>query len=63
MPDFKPGDIVWHKVMPGRFVIISIFSGRGVHPTPDFDVRSPDGKVFAVFKAELVEWNSSVTVS
>lgn len=58
--ELKVGDIVKHKVMPGKFVIICRYAddkGRGIStaPQPDYELRGEDGNVISgVFRQELI---------
>jgi len=40
--DYKIGDVVEHKVMPGKFVICYDYSKSGF-PSPDFYIRDKKG--------------------
>jgi len=57
--EYKIGDIVEHKTMKGKFVIIRRYSddkGRGFSyiPWPDYELRCPDGSIMKdVFREEL----------
>ena len=50
--EYKVGDVVRHKVMPGKFVIVRHYGGWS-NASRGIDLRGEDGGIINVDKEEL----------